>query len=280
MTPIATLVKLKNRRLNKKRRTLKIGGADRTAEVRYRRRLQAFVRSLINETANKLIPLLKTLEKQYTDSAILENDIIFNDAYAGDLNRVIRRMANNSRNLGAAVERVAEEWADDVSQKDKKRLHRSIKRAIGVDVQSIASEKGVRDILDAKISENVSLIQSLPDEYYKKINVIVNEMTSKKQPAKSIIKELRKVGISTDKRAKLIARDQTQKLNSVLTRTRQENLGINEYEWQTSDDERVRETHKRNNGKVFKWSDPPKETGHPGDDIQCRCNALPIINLD
>lgn len=41
---------------------------------------------------------------------------------------------------------------------------------------------------------------------------------------------------------------------------------------------RVRPTHKRNNGRKFSWSDPPDDTGHPGDDYGCRCHADPDLS--
>ena len=45
----------------------------------------------------------------------------------------------------------------------------------------------------------------------------------------------------------------------------------------TSEDERVRPTHQNNNGETYSWDNPPFETGNPGDDIQCRCTAEPVV---
>jgi len=61
----------------------------------------------------------------------------------------------------------------------------------------------------------------------------------------------------------------TSKLNSSLNQQRSQNLGVEEYVWRTAGDERVRDSHKSENGKTFGWDDPPKDTGHPGQDIQC-----------
>ena len=94
-----------------------------------------------------------------------------------------------------------------------------------------------------------------------------------------MIKQIQKIGRNTTKRAKLIARDQSSKLNSALNQQRQQNFGVEEYVWRTSGDERVRDNHRSKNGKTFRWDDPPKDTGHPGQDVQCRCVAQPIINM-
>lgn len=46
-----------------------------------------------------------------------------------------------------------------------------------------------------------------------------------------------------------------------------------EYVWRTEQDEKVRLTHRANDGHLFRWDDPPV-TGHPGDDYNCRCTAI------
>ncbi len=46
------------------------------------------------------------------------------------------------------------------------------------------------------------------------------------------------------------------------------------YIWRTSGDNKVRASHAANSGKIFAWDNPP-ETGHPGEDYNCRCTAEP-----
>ena len=63
------------------------------------------------------------------------------------------------------------------------------------------------------------------------------------------------------------------------------------YKWQSQEDNVVRKTHRKLNGKTFLYSDPPttvdkygrRHTGHPGTDWGCRCyempsNAKPLSN--
>lgn len=55
-------------------------------------------------------------------------------------------------------------------------------------------------------------------------------------------------------------------------------LGATEqYVWRTQHDERVRTSHRVNDGRIFSWSEPPL-TGHPGEDYNCRCEAIPYIS--
>ncbi|MFO1089568.1 MAG: minor capsid protein [Hyphomicrobiales bacterium] len=48
------------------------------------------------------------------------------------------------------------------------------------------------------------------------------------------------------------------------------------YVWRTVRDERVRLTHRANEGHMFSWNDPPP-TGHPGEQPNCRCWAEPYV---
>lgn len=48
------------------------------------------------------------------------------------------------------------------------------------------------------------------------------------------------------------------------------------YVWRTRRDEKVRLSHRRNDGRIFAWDDPP-DTGHPGEGHNCRCEAVPYV---
>ena len=45
------------------------------------------------------------------------------------------------------------------------------------------------------------------------------------------------------------------------------------YVWHTVQDDKVRLSHRVNDGRIFRWNDPPT-TGHPGDGFNCRCTAV------
>jgi SPP1 gp7 family putative phage head morphogenesis protein len=91
-------------------------------------------------------------------------------------------------------------------------------------------------------------------------------------------------------RANFIARDQIGKLNGHISQRRMESAGLSMYEWMTSGDERVRESHRIMDGLLCRWDDPTvysddggktwkdRPSGavllHPGDDFQCRCTSL------
>ena len=85
----------------------------------------------------------------------------------------------------------------------------------------------------------------------------------------------------SDRRAELIARDQTLKLNGQINQNRQRAAGITQYAWRAVGDERTRPMHADLDGTIHSWDAPPvvSEDGrmeHPGGDYQCRCGADPV----
>ncbi|MCY4114500.1 MAG: minor capsid protein [Chloroflexi bacterium] len=73
-----------------------------------------------------------------------------------------------------------------------------------------------------------------------------------------------------------ITRDQTNKAISNLTQARHLQLGNEEYVWRTVQDERVLADHADLEGTTQRWDQAPA-IGHPGEPIQCRCVAEPVI---
>ena len=76
-------------------------------------------------------------------------------------------------------------------------------------------------------------------------------------------------------RLNLIRGQNQEKISQKLDEQRQKDFGIIEYVWKTVSDGRVRDSHVKNDGKPFLWSDPSPITGHPGHDFGCRCRAVP-----
>jgi SPP1 gp7 family putative phage head morphogenesis protein len=87
-------------------------------------------------------------------------------------------------------------------------------------------------------------------------------------------------GVS-ESRAQLIARDQVLKLNGQINKMRQQAAGVTEYKWRATKDRRTRKGHQKLDGTIHNWNTPPDtgrgEHNHPGQDYQCRCQAIPVI---
>jgi SPP1 gp7 family putative phage head morphogenesis protein len=84
-------------------------------------------------------------------------------------------------------------------------------------------------------------------------------------------------------KAKFLARQETALFMSNFRKQRFQEAGITHYKWSTAHDERVRDDHKKLNGKIFSYDNPPivdLHTGrraNPGEDFQCRCVDIPLL---
>lgn len=162
---------------------------------------------------------------------------------------------------------------DDVD----KQLTLMFEQLTTINISSILTDEGLSDVIEDAISANVGLIKSIPRRYFEKMESIINNGFQNGYTYNQIQEEIFALGESTDARAKFIARDQIGKLNSQFDEARQTELGVEEYEWSTSGDERVRSRHAEMDGKIVRWDKPPS-FGHAGIDYQCRCTRIPVLD--
>lgn len=133
------------------------------------------------------------------------------------------------------------------------------------------------------VRRNVDLIQVQP-RIQRAVQEVLAQPLDRGVRVEDIQKQLQEQFGIEERRAQLIARDQTLKLAGQLQEQRQTQAGIRRYVWTTSDDERVRPDHAALDGTVQEWDAPPVidsrtgRRGHPGSDFQCRCNSDPILD--
>lgn len=152
---------------------------------------------------------------------------------------------------------------------------------LGIDVSAIVTQEDLTEYLAIAARRNADLIKSQSDDMIRRIEqaTITNQLAG--NPVSVLRKKLTDEFGIADRRAKLIARDQTAKLNSDLNRIRQTQADVKRYQWMTSHDERVRELHRRIDGNEYQWGKPTgAESGlPPGQPIQCRCVARGIVRF-
>lgn len=148
--------------------------------------------------------------------------------------------------------------------------------AVGVSFAKIMDSEDIEEILQGRLNENISLIKSVSEEMRQRTEDVLWRFFNG-QSNESLIDQLSYIYRQADNRVKTIARDQVSKFNAALNRQRQLNVGVEYYFWRTSQDERVRSSHSANEGERFAYDSPPEGTGHPGDDVNCRCTQEPDI---
>lgn len=158
---------------------------------------------------------------------------------------------------------------------NKRNFQRQVKKILNIDIFS--GDPWLQTELDLFTEQNVALISNIGVQAAGQIQTLVTNAVRSGTSTTELTKQLRNVKDFGQDKARLIARDQIGKFLGVCSQQRQTEFGVKKYEWSTSGDNRVRKTHRANDGQVFDWNKPPATTGHPGQDIQCRCTAIPIF---
>lgn len=256
------------------KRALKPIRPSRVAESAYRADLQSVARRVIDKVNEVIVPYLKANQDLITLRAT--------DAMPEDeIRRRIGEIRRQSKVDPVSAEHTATRAAKRVRASVDERLAAEIRRSVGVNIApTMLDNSQITPALNKAVKENVDLITSIPDQYLDRVERGVVQAVITGQRHETLAKIIHAIGQSTMRRAEIIARDQTAKMNGSFNRIRQTAVGIDKYMWSTSKDERVRESHVENEGKTFRWDTPPEETGHPGEDIMCRCVAIPVFDLD
>lgn len=114
-----------------------------------------------------------------------------------------------------------------------------IRRTVKIDAGKLMNEEGIHDYVGAMVNSNVALIKTIPQEFFGDVERTILDGYAQGIALKPMMEQLQeKVGISA-RRAKLIAADQMNKVNSDVERRRMLNIGITRFKWSTSKDERV-----------------------------------------
>lgn len=277
-----------------KRRSAKPIKPNDDVEAYYRRQLKSLVRAMQRSVEQNVLPVLKRVKPEYTT-----------DAWSDDVETSLQ--AAWAPFATAAMESVYRRLADDVvnrmADQTTASIVRSVDRSVGVNLRPVFEQQPMRDYMNVAINENVSLIRSLPDEYYKRIRTIVYDGVAGKESPTSIAEQIQEgTGISR-RRANTIATDQTGKITSQVTERRFDQAGIEYYQSIDAGDERVtgRPGGRYPNAKISCWGIARRDIGygkgvykmsegaswggesglHPGrHHIRCRCISKPVFSWE
>lgn len=157
---------------------------------------------------------------------------------------------------------------------------------LAIDVVEVSAEltPAVAQALRVEFTDNLNLtIKNFLSEEIPRLRELVqkNAFAGYRADTLADIIETR-FGV-TKRKAAFLADQETSLLTSKFREQRYKAIGIRDYIWSTSHDERVRDDHRHLDGKRFSFASPPitnRTTGarnNPGEDFRCRCVPIPVI---
>lgn len=139
------------------------------------------------------------------------------------------------------------------------------------------------DVVQALIAENVGLIKSIPAQYLQDVNGIVQRGVAAGRDISQITEELTRRYAITRRRARLIARDQTNKASEAIKRVRAKELGVTEAIWvHVPGVKTSRRTHQAMNGKRYVIAEGLYDSAvgrkvQPAELVCCQCTCRYVV---
>jgi len=248
-------------------------------ETAYRARLLSLVDRMNRSTHRWLRAAYRSNEPRV--AALLAQDELPATAVAARVRRLARYW---QRKFDALAPDLARYFATQVSKRSTAALSTMLKRG-GIAVK-MRDTRAYQDVLKAAVEENVSLIRSIPQQHFGRIEGMVLRSVQTGRDLHQLTEDLEDAFGVARRRAELIARDQNNKATAVLQRTRQAELGVTEAIWvHSGGGAHPRPTHVKAGKERVKfslvdgWYDPAiQKRIWPGTEINCRCVARPVIS--
>ncbi len=220
------------------------------------------------QSINKaVIETKRKVMQQYSDLGLIQFEQILNQVY-------------DDLNVWDNAELAANDMVYNTNIEHKNAFYKAAQDAVGFNFRKFINEEGLDEIMGVAINENVLAISDLETSSQRRIAELVNRaLILQTGKTVSLEQELLRAFDIDKRKAKFIARDQTQRFSSSLNKFRQEKAGVKKYMWITSKDSRVRPSHQANSRKIFSWDTEPAITGHPGNDYNCRCTGSAILEI-
>ena len=197
----------------------------------------------------------------------------------------------------AATKPIVEATEQDLRERKRKAMAKQIRFQIKLNAKTDKLE--LSQFEDA-IEDNVNLIKTIPSKYFDKIGKAVELRTVGKMTRGALVKRIKELGGVTQRRAELIADDQTAKVTERMMLARCKNAGIKRVMWlHSSISMHPRDVHRRKwdghtgkfnrkpngfNGYIFDIDKPPydpvaKQYVYPAQLPNCKCTLIPVISV-
>lgn len=243
----------------------------------------------------KLVTMVKEIQTLYTETVLSQTEQIFKerDVIAGRADNTRAddgldnlNTLNNTFNIQAQAVKdarflqVTGGIPRGIENFNGLQWAKIIRAKFGIPL--FTTEPWLAPMLKAWGQQNSLLITGMLDDQRKNVESIVLRNFSNGQRHTTMIGEIQDSFGVTQNRARLLARDQTNKLNGDMMKQRQEDVGLTHYFWRDSDDKRVRTSHQGFDGKRYSWDpqgDDRAPEGNPGQPIQCRCWGDPDFSV-
>lgn len=255
--------------------------------------LNKIIKLMTVETKKELSKLFEgQIADNYFENQKQEESMAMDASIASQAKLIISGLSQKFQKLFRLKSKVlANKMVNDLTKISKTSLHSSLKQLSGgLSLKTGVVSEGVKNVSTAIIAENVSLIKTIPQDYFKNITGAVMRSITTGNGLADLIPEINKYSKTTERKAKLMALDQTRKAYNNINKQRMTNVGIKSFQWVHSyGGAQPRESHMKIDRHIFSFANleqeqaalgvPEADRGLPSMPINCRCTMNPVIDF-
>lgn len=251
--------------------------------LRYWRRLQPIINSMLMETEREVKELMTTPAAYW--AGLPTQDASISEQVKELLNRLTKKYL---RIFDRDIESIVLNMMTGIDKASKASLAGNISDMSSVTVSTDYFVSSMGEQFKALTQQNVSLFKTIPEVHFAKVESAVMDSIISGNGLKDLNPFFEQYTTGERNYAKNRAMDQTRKAYTSINMARMQKSGIKQFEWLHSHGSNApRKLHEELSGKVFNIDEPPyigtmyneRIYGYPGQLPNCRCMARPIIDL-
>lgn len=206
---------------------------------------------------------------------------------AADLEGVVGHVDQAAGVLVTQLAHPVRRWLERVEQIVRHRWRGAVLSATGVDIENLMAPDDVREVLEAVLQRNVTLIRDVSAQARSRVSDAVFRGLTQRRPSRDVARDIREVVTMGRNRSLRIASHQLSALSSALVESRQLQAGIKQVVWASSHKANPRPAHAARHGKRFylhtKKAVDGSETVDPSDWVgvppYCGCRSRSYIEF-
>jgi SPP1 gp7 family putative phage head morphogenesis protein len=252
---------------------------------KYKIKLRAMIRKMTSATMREVSRLYPepVAEDAAPDGVVVGMDANIPGSLHSTLDDLLARF---QKMFDSQAPELAEQVASGTDKASTTGVKSSLKEAsASVTVPTDVLKSGaIADVWNASVDENVSLIKSIPAQYMGRVRKQIGDSITKGHGLSDLLPQLKNIGSMSDRRAKLIAYDQTRKAYAGFNHVKLKGAGVKKFEWlHSSGAAEPRKDHIAMSGNIYSFDDLPiidqktGERGIPGQAINCSCRMVPVV---
>ena len=199
----------------------------------YRAVLRALVDDMAEKTKKRILRVYRKYQKQ-----ILPRPAAMDANISSRAEAELRELQNQIEDeFRKKARKIAEQFITRTQKYANSTTKDSVKGMLndsawaGFTVKKASISESMVAVLKASLYENVALIKDLPEKYFNAVAGAVYRNIASGESSTAIEKALSYCGRIAQRRAELIARDQSQKAFEALSREHMKAAGITHFEW-------------------------------------------------